>query len=110
MLLLGCSDSALADDDGLASREADTFDNAFFLEQSYRDQRLWLGAFMTGAGNAFAMHNVDVGRCMARWYFDDEEAAYGSIIAAMERFPENSPVEVVFALARRECGDLHVSD
>ena len=52
------------------------------------------------------MHDVEVGRCMARWYFEDEDASFAAIIATMERFPENSPVEVTFALVRRECGEL----
>jgi len=106
VLALWAACGAAQEPDGLGAAEADQFDNAYFLEQSLRDQRLWLGAFMAGATSTLGMQRPETGRCVARWYYEGEDEALASILAAMARFPDNRPVEVIFALARRECGEL----
>ncbi len=106
VLVFGSGCGVAQEVDGLAAADADQFNNAYFLEQSARDQRLWLGAFMAGTTSTLGMQNPEAGQCVARWYYEGEDEAFASILAAVARFPENRPVEVIFALARRECGEL----
>ena len=82
---------------------ADRFTNRDLMEHSQRDRRIWLAAFIGGAANAVALHDVEAGRCISRWYDEDDLEQLGLIERSMSAYPDNRPVEIIFALVRREC-------
>lgn len=87
-------------------KAADRFTNADLLAQAERDRRIFLGALIVGTSTTASLHDVETGRCIARWYFENEDTVYANIIRSMREFPEHRPVEVVFTLIQRECPEL----
>jgi hypothetical protein len=89
-----------------ADTTTDRFTNRDLMLASERDRRLWLNAFMAGAANAIALRDVEVGRCLTRWYDDEDRTQLRLIEASFDEYPNNLPAEIIFALARRACPDL----
>ena len=85
---------------------ADRFTNRDLLEQSDRDQRLWIFGVIVGASHGLGLRDTSAGECLARWYFDDEEQVYANIRVNLERYPDNEPTIIILALARRACPNL----
>lgn len=86
--------------------EEDRFTNRDLMRVSEQDRRLWLNAFMAGAANAIALRDVEIGRCLARWYDNEDLDQLRLIEASFDQYPDNLPAEIMFALARRACPDL----
>ena len=82
---------------------ADRFTNRDLLEKSDRDQRLWLSGVVVGMVSGLGLRDPDAGACLAEWYFDDPEQAFGNMRASMEAFPDHEPDIILIALARRSC-------
>lgn len=85
---------------------ADRFTNRDLLEQSERDQRLWLSGIVVGMSVGVASIDVRAGECIIDWYFDDEDQVFANTRSNMERFPDHAPAIIVLALARRSCPAL----
>ena len=61
---------------------------------------------MVGASNALALRDSEAGRCMARWYFENQDEAFGDIESGLAVYPDERPVAVIFAYAKRACYNL----
>lgn len=102
---------ALSSQAGLANAQpsdqaADRTTNRELLALPYREQRLWVNAFMVGASTALSLRDVEAGRCVAHWYFADEAAAFASMQEGFEAYPDERPTPVILAYARRACPSL----
>lgn len=99
---------------GAAAQSAEAGDprvtNRDFLELPRADQRRWINGFMVGATNALGLRDVEAGRCVARWYFDDEAAVFEQLLSGLAAYPDERPVAVIFAYARRACPNLTTTD
>ncbi len=83
--------------------QSDRFTNRDLLEQSERDQRLWLSGVVVGMVGGLGLRDTEAGACLGRWYFDDPAQAFANVKASMEAFPDHEPNVIVIALARRSC-------
>ena len=104
--MLACSASAFAHQQSNDFEESNRFTNRDLLEQSERDQRLWLSGVLVGAAHGVGLHNPDASSCLISWYFEDEAQTLVNIRANMELFPDHTPAIVLLAMARRECPGL----
>ena len=95
--------TALADPNESTFEQSDRFTNRDLLEQSERDQRLWLSGLVLGLSSGLALKDEAAGECVAAWFFEDRAQAHADIRSNMERFPDHSPAVIVAALAIRAC-------
>ena len=102
-ILTATSAAAQSPSTPAAAESADRFTNRQLLEFTPEDRRMWLSAMMGGATAVAGLHDDASAVCVARWYFEDDGDVYRLILRSMETYPDHRPVEVVFALARREC-------
>lgn len=106
VLTLSGASGGPAFSDDTATPSADRYTSGDLMAESSRDRRIWVRAFMVGTANAVALRDVESGRCLSRWYANDEEQVFRNIERSMSAFPESRPAEVIFALARRACPDF----
>jgi hypothetical protein len=97
-----------ADPSEAAFERSDSFTNRDLLEQSERDQRLWLIGVALGLSSGVALRDQEGGECIAAWYFGDRAQSYADMRDNMERFPDHSPPVIMVALARRACPEANI--
>ena len=105
-LSIASTSNALAQAPNGAFDTADGFTNRDLLEQSVRDQRLWLSGVAVGMSFGVGRIDVEAGECIADWYFADEAQVFANAKSNMERFPDQTPGVIMLALARRACPSL----
>ena len=110
VLMLSGASTEPAFSDDTATPTADRATNRDFLALSRAEQRRWINGFMVGTSNALALRDVEVGRCVARWYFDDEETVFEQLLSGLAAYSDERPVSVIFAYARRACPNLAVTE
>lgn len=89
-----------------AARSDQRTTNRDFLELPQSEQRRWVNGFMVGMSNALALRDVEAGRCVARWYFEDEDTNFRQVVSGLAAYPDERPTAIIFAYARRACPEL----
>ena len=79
------------------------------MAESEVDRRTWVNGVVVGVSHGVGLFDHDAGECIARWYFDNPDQAFASIMSNVERYPDHEPTIVVIALARRECSEFGAS-
>ena len=86
--------------------EADRLTNRALMAWPEERRRDWINGVMVGVSYAIGLHDVEAGRCIARWYFEDDGRVWRRIAVSLEAHPDALPIQVILALAHQSCPGL----